>query len=70
MNCVKSYKRGICPLNFKNKVTMSIDDWRRYENDEDFEIKDFAVGIVDGEKIKADTWYMVKNGQLVEAGEE
>ena len=40
------------------------------ENDEDFEIKDFAVGIVDGEKIKADTWYMVKNGQLVEAGEE
>ena len=40
------------------------------ENDEDFEIKDFAVGIVDGEKIKADTWYMVKNGQLVEAGDE
>ena len=30
MNYVKSYKRGICPLNFKNKVTMSIDDWRRY----------------------------------------
>lgn len=32
------------------------------------------VGIVaakvDGEKIKADTWYMVKNGQLAEAGEE
>ena len=32
------------------------------------------VGIVsaqvDGEKVKADTWYMVKNGQLVEAGEE
>ena len=23
-----------------------------------------------GEKIKADTWYTVKNGQLVEAGEE
>lgn len=31
-------------MNFKNKVTMSIDDWRRYENDEDFE---FAYGTVD-----------------------
>ena len=40
------------------------------ENDEDFEIKDFAVGIVDGEKIKTDTWYMLENGQLVEAEEE
>ena len=40
------------------------------ENDGDFEIKDFAVGIVDGEKIKADTWYKLENGQLVEAGEE
>ena len=40
------------------------------ENNENFEIKDFAVGIVDGEKIKANTWYMVKNGQLVEAGDE
>ena len=40
------------------------------ENDGDFEIKDFAVGIVDGETIKADTWYKCENGQLVEAGEE
>ena len=40
------------------------------ENDEDFEIKDFAVGIVDGETIKANTWYELENGRLVEAGEE
>ncbi len=40
------------------------------ESDEDFEIKDFAVGIVDGETIKADTWYKLENGQLVEAEEE
>ena len=29
-------------------------------------IKDFAAGVVDGEKIKPDTWYTVKNGQFVE----
>ena len=40
------------------------------ENDDDFEIKDFAVGIVDGKKIKADTWYKLENGQLTEVGEE
>ena len=40
------------------------------ENDENFEIKDFAVGIVDGETIKADTWYKLENGKLVEDGEE
>ncbi len=40
------------------------------ENDGDYEIKDFAVGIVDGETIKADTWYKCEGGQLVEAGEE
>ena len=40
------------------------------ENDGDFEIKDFAVGIVDGKTIKADTWYKCEGGQLVEAGEE
>ena len=40
------------------------------ENDENFEIKDFAVGIVDGEKIKADTWYKAENGQMVEVEEE
>ena len=27
----------------------------------------FAAGIVDGENIKEDTWYTVKNGQFVEA---
>ena len=40
------------------------------ENDGDFKIKDFAVGIVDGKKIKTDTWYKLENGRLVEAGEE
>ena len=29
-----------------------------------------VVAKVDGEKIKADMWYKLENGQLVEAGEE
>lgn len=39
-------------MNFKNKVTMSIDDWRKYENDEDFE---FAYGTVDFLSTKKNT---------------
>ena len=31
---------------------------------------DMAVGRVDGINIKADTWYILKDGKLVEAGEE
>lgn len=34
---------------------------------DDFKIIGFAAGIVDGENIKADTWYTVKNGKFVEA---
>ena len=30
-------------------------------------VTDWAAGVVDGEKIKADTWYKVENGQFVEA---
>lgn len=29
-----------------------------------------AAAIVDGEKIKADTWYTVKNGEFVEVDEQ
>ena len=31
-----------------------------------YKVVDFAAGIVDGEKIKADTWYTVEDGKLVE----
>ena len=31
-----------------------------------YEVVDFAAGIVDGENIKADTWYTVEDGKLVE----
>ena len=30
------------------------------------EVTDWAAEIVDGDKIKADTWYHLKNGKLVE----
>ena len=36
------------------------------ENEDDFGVKSYAVGIVDGEKIKPDTWYCVKDGKFVE----
>ena len=35
----------------------------------DCEIKDWKAVVVDGEKVKADTWYKLKNGELVEVKE-
>ena len=39
------------------------------ENQDDFEIKDWKAVVVDGEAIKADTWYTLKDGLLVEVEE-
>ena len=39
------------------------------ENEHDYLVKDFATAIVDDKDIKADTWYKLKNGKLVEADE-
>ena len=39
------------------------------ENENDCTVKEFATAIVDGKDIKADTWYKLKNGKLVEADE-
>ena len=39
------------------------------EDDWDCEIKDWKAVVVDGEKIKADTWYRLENGELVEVKE-
>lgn len=35
------------------------------ENESDYDIKDWAAVLVDGETIKADTFYMLKNGEFV-----
>ena len=39
------------------------------ENDEDYDIKEWKAFVVDGENIKPDTWYKLKNGDLVEVSE-
>ena len=39
------------------------------ENENDYSIKEFATAIVDGKDIKADTWYKIENGKLVEVDE-
>ena len=40
------------------------------ENDDDYGIRSYATGIVDGEDIKEDIWYGCENGKLVECDEE
>ena len=37
------------------------------ENDYDADIKEWKVFVVDGEKVKADTYYALKDGEIVEA---
>ena len=39
----------------------------KYNNDrQEYEVTDWACALVDGEKIKEDTWYVLKDGKLVE----
>ena len=39
------------------------------ENDVDYDIKEWKAFVVDGENIKPDIWYKLKNGELVEVSE-
>ena len=39
------------------------------ENETDFDIKHWKAVVVDGENIKADTWYKLEDGELVEESE-
>lgn len=40
------------------------------ENDADFNIKEWKSFVIDGETYKADTWYTLKDGEIVEVPEE
>jgi hypothetical protein len=37
------------------------------EQDDSCDIKEWKAAFVDGEKIKADTWYRLQNGKFTEA---
>ena len=37
------------------------------ENNNDFDIKEWKSFVIDGETFKADTWYTLKDGLIVEA---
>ena len=39
------------------------------ENENNYDVKDWRAFIVDGDAIKEDTWYKLKNGELVEVNE-
>ena len=45
-----------------------IADWE--ENEEEWTLKSAKMVRMDGEKIKADTWYTMENGEIVETEEE
>lgn len=40
------------------------------ENRSDYSIEEWKAAVVDGEQIKADTWYKLEDGEFVECGEE
>jgi hypothetical protein len=40
------------------------------ENEKDYDVKEWKAVVVDGETIKADTWYKLVDGELVEVGQE
>ena len=39
------------------------------ENNDSYDIKEWKAAVVDGETIKADTWYTLKDGEFVEVPE-
>ena len=36
------------------------------ENSDNYDIKEWKAAVVDGQTIKADTWYTLKDGEFVE----
>ena len=40
------------------------------ENDHDYEIKEWKAGVVDGETLKADTWYTLEDGEWKEVPDD
>ena len=40
------------------------------ENDGDYDLKEWKAGVIDGEALKPDTWYTLKNGEFMEVSED
>ena len=57
---------GKCRAGLNSLIAIANREW----NGNDYEVVDFKAGIVDGEKIKADTWYKLINGEFVEVNDD
>ena len=59
---------------FNSKARAGINSFialaNREWNGKEYVITDYAAAIVDGKKIKSDTWYVVKNGEFVEVTDD
>ena len=55
-----------CGLGYQNKAKGALGCWIVLaERDNDWHIKSVKTALVDGKKIKADTWYELQNGRFV-----
>ena len=65
-NSVLACFNGKCRAGLNSLIAIANREW----NGNDYEITNFKAGIVDGEKIKADTWYKLENGEFVEVDDD
>jgi hypothetical protein len=61
-NSVLACFNGRCRAGRNSLIAIVNREW----NGNDYVVTDFKAGIVDGEKIKPDTWYKLVNGEFVE----
>ena len=65
-NSVLACFNGRCRAGLNSLIAIANRQW----NGNDYEVTDFKAGIVDGKKIKADTWYKLVNGKFVEVDDD
>ena len=65
-NSVLACFNGRCRAGLNSLIAIANREW----NGNNYEVTDFKAGIVDGEKIKADTWYKLINGEFVEVNDD
>jgi hypothetical protein len=65
-NSVLACFNGRCRAGLNSLIAIANHKW----NGNDYEVADFKARIVDGKKIKADTWYKLVNGEFVEVDDD